>query len=50
MLSGIILLLTILVISSSVIAVNADVFKTLKLKQPDRIESCNINGYLFMGY
>jgi predicted Zn-dependent protease len=40
MLSGIILLLTILVISSSVIAVNADVFKTLKLKQPDRPSVC----------
>ena len=41
MLSGIILLvILILVISSSVITVNADVFKTLKLKQLDRPSVC----------
>ena len=41
MLSGIILLvILILVISSSVITVNADVFKTLKLKQSDRPSVC----------
>ena len=41
MLSGIILLfILILVISSSVITANADVFKTLKLKQSDRPSVC----------